>query len=85
MPTEIANRNGDGALHSMDCKAACAAAGGVFSEQAAMDVLKAASQPLTANDITSYTQWSVVYNMDALTASVAIKMDYDNPYAFSLR
>ncbi len=78
----------DGFGHGQDryetIKAACAAApNGVMSEVEAMDVLKSASQPLS-DDKTSYTQWSAVYHLDTLKVSIAIQMDYDAIYHFSL-
>lgn len=78
----------DGFGHGQDryetIRAACAAApGGVMSEPEAMDVLRSASQPLS-DDKTSHTQWSAVYNLDALTVNVAIRMHYDAVYAFAL-
>lgn len=32
----------------------------------------------------SATQWSVVYNLDDLTATIATGMDYENTYTVSL-
>ncbi len=78
----------DGFGHGQDryetIRAACAAApNGVMSEEEAMQVLKSASQPLS-DDKTSYTQWSAVYNLESLQVSIAIKMDYDAIYYFSI-
>lgn len=78
----------DGFGHGQDryetIVAACAnAPNGVMSEADAMRVLSSVSQQLS-DDKTSYTQWSAVYNLDAGHVNVAIKMDYDAIFSFSL-
>lgn len=59
------------------------AQGGVLSEEDAMEVLRACRQEIQP-DKNSSTQWSCVYNLNKLTVDVAIQMDYDTIYHFSL-
>lgn len=59
--------------------------GGVFaSSQEAMAVLAAASQQPKEGK-KSTTQWSCVYNQQTASVEIAMDMDYENTYAFSLR
>lgn len=62
------------------------AADGVVSEGEAMDLLAACAQEthLNSRGEESATQWSVVYNLDDLTATIATGMDYENTYTVSL-
>ena len=56
---------------------------GVFTEEEAMDLLEAVSQqPREGKD--SSTQWSCVYNQTDGTVRVAMSMDYEHVYTFSL-
>lgn len=57
--------------------------GGIFTEQQAMDLLKAVKQvPRPEKD--SSTQWSCVYNQTRGSVDIAMDMDYDRIYSFSL-
>ena len=63
------------------------AAGGVLSEDEAMDLLQSVSREVQIRDDGSVfqTQWSVVYNLDDLTASIIMGGKYDEPaYEVSL-
>lgn len=63
------------------------AASGVLAEDEAMDLLAAVAQEphLNSRGEESATQWSVVYNLDDLTASVVMGGAYDEPaYEVSL-
>lgn len=62
------------------------AADGVVSEGEAMGLLAACAQEthLNSRGEESATQWSVVYNLDDLTATIATGMDYENTYTVSL-
>ena len=57
------------------------AASGVLAEDEAMDLLAAVAQEphLNSRGEESATQWSVVYNLDDLTASVVMGGAYDEP------
>ena len=64
-----------------------AATSGVMTEDEAMESLAAVAQDKheNARGEESWTQWSVVYNLDELTASVVAGMGYDEPtHEFSL-
>ncbi len=57
--------------------------GGVMTEEQAMNLLQAVSQvPRPEKD--SATQWSCVYNQTQGSVDIAVAMDYDNIYSFSL-
>lgn len=55
----------------------------VLSPNEAMSLLELVSQPET-EEATSMTQWSVVYNLEDLTARVAIRRNYDKFFDFHL-
>ncbi len=54
------------------------------TKETAWDALKAASQAPKEGDITSNTQWSIVYNNTELTAEIAIRRDWDTITAYAL-
>ena len=56
----------------------------VMTEEEAMDTLAAASQVYDGTDISSNTQYSVIYNSADLTAEVCVMRDYEEHYYFSL-
>ena len=60
---------------------------GVLSEDEAMSLLAACSQEphINSRGEESQTQWSVVYNLDKQSATIAIGRDYENVYEVSLR
>ena len=60
---------------------------GVLSEDEAMSLLDACSQEphINSRGEESQTQWSVVYNLDKQSATIAIGRDYENVYEVSLR
>nr|WP_240939086.1 C45 family peptidase [Cloacibacillus porcorum] len=55
----------------------------VLSEKEAMSLLEMVSQPETEAS-TSMTQWSVVYNLTDLNATVAIRREYEKLFRFSI-
>lgn len=59
---------------------------GILTNEEAMDLLEAASAPLTEkeNGKISGTQWSVVYNLTDKTGEIAVGMDYDTITSFDL-
>ncbi|WP_186297352.1 C45 family autoproteolytic acyltransferase/hydolase [Enorma shizhengliae] len=59
---------------------------GVLSEDEAMSLLAACSQEphINSRGEESQTQWSVVYNLDKQSATIAIGRDYENAYEVSL-
>lgn len=61
-----------------------AAAQDTATKDTAWDALKAASQAPKEGDITSNTQWSIVYNNTELTAEIAIRRDWDTITAYAL-
>lgn len=54
-----------------------------ISEYEAMTLLKKVSQQYNG-EITSYTQYSAVYNLTKLETQVCVNMNYDNIYKFKL-
>lgn len=56
----------------------------VLTEDECMDLLKAVHSDLNPGEVTSNTQWSVVYNLTRRTATVCVDKDYTNPLHFSL-
>ena len=57
---------------------------GAQYEETAWDALKAASQLPKEGDVTSNTQWSIVYNNTDLTAAITIRRDWDTRTSYSL-
>lgn len=55
----------------------------ILTPNEAMSLLELVSQPET-EVATSMTQWSVVYNLEDLTARVAIRRNYDQFFDFQL-
>ena len=51
---------------------------------AAWDALKAASQEPNPEDVTSNTQWSLIYDDTALTAEIVIRRDWNNVISYDL-
>lgn len=58
--------------------------GGKLSEQKAMNLLDDVSQADKEGDLTSHTQWSVVYNLTQLKANVCVDREYDKVFTFHL-
>lgn len=56
---------------------------GAQDEETAWDALKAASQLPKEGDVTSNTQWSIVYNNTDLTAAITIRRDWDTRTSYS--
>ncbi len=50
----------------------------------AWQALKAASQEPNPEDVTSNTQWSAIFDNRNLTASIALRRDWDNVYTFDI-
>lgn len=63
--------------------AAMEAAEGILTEEEAMDLLEAVSQQPQPEKRSS-TQWSCVYNQSRGTVFIAMGMDYDHLYQFSI-
>ena len=57
---------------------------GAFTEETAWDALKAAQQLPNPEDITSNTQWSIVYNNTDLTAKIVLRRHWDDVTAYAL-
>lgn len=56
-----------------------------YSSDTAWDALKATSQELLTEDITSNTQWSVSYNDTKLTAEIVLRRKWADVIEYSLR
>ena len=56
----------------------------MMTDAEAMDTLAAVSQEFDGTDLTSLTQYSVIYNSTDLTADVCVMRDYTVHYTFSL-
>ena len=56
----------------------------ILTEDDAMQLLKDVHQTLDPEELTSNTQWSVVYNLTKGTANLCVDKDYTRVYHFSL-
>lgn len=59
---------------------------GIVDSEEAMELLQAASQDphRTEDGDISATQWSVVYDMETLSATICMGQDYENTYTYSV-
>jgi hypothetical protein len=57
---------------------------GSYSKETAWNALKAAAQDPNPEDVTSNTQWSIVYNNTNLTLEASLRRDWDNIITYSL-
>lgn len=57
---------------------------GKITNKVAWDALKAASQEPSKDDITSNTQWSILYNNTDLTAEIVIRRDWNTVTSYDL-
>ena len=57
---------------------------GAMTCDAAWEALKAAAQDPNPDDVTSNTQWSIVYNNTDLTADVCLRRNWDDVMRFGL-
>lgn len=55
-----------------------------YTTDTAWEVLKAAAQEPSAEDITSNTQWSIVYNDTALTAEIVLRRNWNDVIRYDL-
>lgn len=60
-------------------------AGDSATEETAWQAVKASSQEPNEGDITSNTQWSIVYDNTELTAGIALRRDWDNIIHYDLK
>lgn len=60
-------------------------AGDSATEETAWRAVKASSQEPNEGDITSNTQWSIVYDNTELTAGIALRRDWDNIIHYDLK
>lgn len=58
---------------------------GNITPEVAWNALQSASQPPKEGELTSNTQWSVVYNNTDLTAEIAIRRDWNQVFYFSIK
>ena len=58
---------------------------GSVTKDIAWEALKAAAQDPNPEDVTSNTQWSVVYDDTNLTAQIAVRRNWGEVYDYSLR
>ena len=58
--------------------------GRVLTEDECMDLLKAVHSDLNPGEITSNTQWSVVYNLTKKTATICMNKDYTRKFHYTL-
>lgn len=56
----------------------------VFSEASAWKALKAASQEPDSKDVTSNTQWSIVYNNTELTVDFVLRRKWNDKFHYTL-
>lgn len=56
----------------------------VLTEEECMELLDAVHSDLNPNELTSNTQWSVVYNLTKKTATICVDKDYTRKFHFAL-
>lgn len=57
----------------------------VMTEEECMDLLQSVCQQLDPKEVTSNTQWSVVYNLTKGTATICVDKDYKKQFHFNIR
>lgn len=57
---------------------------GNYCNTTAWEILKSVAQDPSPHDITSNTQWSIVYNNSTLTAEIAIRRTWDSVFGYGL-
>lgn len=57
----------------------------VYTKDAAWEALKAAAQEPSAEDITSNTQWSILYDDTNLTAEIILRRNWDDVIGYDLK
>ena len=57
----------------------------VYTKDAAWEALKAAAQDPSAEDITSNTQWSIIYDDTNLTAEIILRRNWENVIGYDLK
>lgn len=57
----------------------------VYTKDAAWEALKAAAQEPSADDITSNTQWSILYDDTNLTAEIILRRNWDDVIGYDLK
>ena len=57
----------------------------VYTKDAAWEALKAAAQEPSAEDITSNTQWSIIYDETNLTAEIILRRNWENVIGYDLK
>lgn len=75
---------GHGKERYIAIKDVLAAQEGHHTYQTAWDALKAASQEPSETDITSNTQWSIVFDSTNLTAEIVVRRNWDDTYKFGV-
>lgn len=58
---------------------------GCLTEASAMSLLDDVSQAENPTDVTSHTQWSVVYNLSEKKATVCVNRDYGKSFTFYVK
>ena len=57
----------------------------IYTKDAAWEALKAAAQEPSADDITSNTQWSILYDDTNLTAEIILRRNWDDVIGYDLK
>lgn len=57
----------------------------VYTKDVAWEALKAAAQEPSAEDITSNTQWSIIYDDTNLTAEIILRRNWENVIGYDLK
>ena len=57
----------------------------VYTSDVAWEALKAASQEPSEEEVTSSTQWSIVYDDTNLTAEIALRRNWDDVIGYNLK
>lgn len=57
----------------------------IYTKDVAWEALKAAAQESSAEDITSNTQWSIIYDDTNLTAEIILRRNWENVIGYDLK
>lgn len=57
----------------------------IYTKDVAWEALKAAAQEPSAEDITSNTQWSIIYDDTNLTAEIILRRNWENVIGYDLK
>lgn len=84
LPNQKNGPYGHGKERYDDIKSVLAAQEGHYTTNTAWDALKIAAQEPSETDITSNTQWSIVFDNTNLTAEIVVRRNWDDPHKYNV-